>query len=1232
MEYKESIKQIKTHITQYSFIDAAKSVYTINAWLPNISSQVKMFLFNQLLKNISPKDFTKIKKVETYSDFTDFAVVLLKLAPDFPMLEDYIPVNDFGEIKYYYNRRFYKVFYGGGYTSMYEYYQIFESTYLPLNDLFVKHLKLNSKNDFSNLLMFLDNTINNLRTKSIENKIEQGHIEIPSIDFWMKCSKFIKLLNTKQLVESDFVEKFSSTPKTKRENTSLETETNFVEKLYNGEDKLFIKFEDEIIPLFTRDCIVVLVNYYANKLETLCKKVDFIEIKKRIDIGIIKFIKDRFNEKNYEILMSSVNEKTKQNGDIIYTFTFQTEEKQYLFYFYDELKQDLNIINQKFINDKVVIEENNNTFYNYYKQQALKLINPKPIFQYLILPNYSTKPQSYKLPKNQKFSYLLLRDFYYIFDEIKIFEEFSKYEEFKDKNNKVFATDEIDRFAAFKDSNSILIEGAIEPTLINVSPHWGDSYRFESLKKFWNLYPEKSNYRHPRGWDVKLKYDHIVEMFNKQDKDLINYIKINNSHIFCSCSFKVLTLEQFKITSFLSECLTYNLQKFYYQIKKINSLSNDIEILIKVFPNTIIDNSNYDHLNYLYPIDEIWKMNMIKTKYGFYLVHFVYNEKLVNENFTNTSNREYENKMIIDFLNSINQISKINKFSDIKKSINKTLNNKPGYVLHKIRQDYSHIEQISLILPEIKDFKMARNKIANIAKNNSIKEGKYSKKEGLDVINKIKEVITLEIENEVKKLDITSLYFFIEQVDELSHRNIVKNRLIQKSKNQEIIYNNEEQLSKEKKEFYRNRKNIHYLIEMFVSSNKNGTKILTEDIYKYLFALTNWLFVILESTDALYYDLNDNCEIEISSDFLVNIIYDETTMLNKNNFVDYRSKQSINDNLFFSPYSNQSEIDILLNKFDEVFLEEYNFKYRDIFTFLDLLANWDLSKSSNLCIDISKEKIIEYLSPDIKSDEANRIIDFLTLDSSLIKSIISPENIIKVDYIPVLEHNKRHHRYTIRPIIKNTKSNTYTWGTVSAYKSRSAWNWHLSMGQLPYITQKIKINNLIKSEEKNIQDKIVEISFDKIKKYFSGKYVFKEKELYKLDKKGNHPRNLGDFDLLVFSEKYNLILNIECKYIKPSYSMKDSKNDMEKIFYKKGKKKSYISKLIKRQQYLTQNISKIYKNLNLNFNDFTKIKIIPIFLTMTHLYWTKFPPLKSDIVFLCINELDEYLDNIIRSS
>jgi len=1232
MEYNERIKQIKSHITQYSFKDALKSIYAINAWLPNISSQVKIFLFNQLLLNIPINSYNANKEIKEYSEFTSFAEVLIDLAPSFPISEDYIPETDFGEVKYYFDRAFYKVFYGGGFTAMYEFYQLFEAIHLPLNDLFTQLLNKNPRKDFKNLLTFLNYTIKNTNPKLGDTEFEVGNIEVPSFDFWTKCLKFINSFNTNQILDEEFINKFSIDLKTINESVDLDNKDLLFEKCNSGLVTFFIKNNNDIYPLFTREYIVSLFESYTNEIENLSKKIDFITIKRQIDIGIIKFIKDRFNEKSFEILMQSVDIKKKVNGEIIYTFVFQTEEKQYLFYVHDEFEQNLNLINQKLTNDKIVIENNDNAFYNYYKQQGLKLNSPKPIVQYLIILQYSTESQIYELPRNQNFSIILLRDFFYIFDEIENFEEFSKYEEFKTSNLIAFAVDEIDKFAAFKESNSILIEGAIEPTLISVNPHWGDSYRYNSLKKFWDLYPEKSNYRHPRGWNVKRKYDRIIEMYNIQDKDLINYIKINKSHILCSSTINSQTKEQFSITSLLSDCLTYNLQKFYKQIAKINLFSQEVEILIKVFPSSIIKQSNFKHLSYLFPFDGLWTMNMIKSRNDFYGVHFIYNEELVNQCFTKTINRKYENKMLIDFLSSIDQISEINQFDEIKEIINKTLSDKPGHTLNKIQLNYSYSEGTELILPEIKDFKIARKKIAHIVKEQGIKEGTYSSKEGLKIIDKIRAIITCEIENEVKKISFSSLPFLINQVDELSHRNNLTNKMLHKTKDHEITYDNKQRLSEEKKTFYKNRKNMHYLIEMLVSSPEYGTQSLNTELYKYLLAMINWLYVLLDSSDALYYDLNSKCEIEITHQFLVNINYEEETMHNISKYVDYRSRQSINENLFFSPYNNQEEIDTLMNKLDKVFLEQCNFNYRNIFILLDCLANWNSPNSSNVMQEAKKEEILKYLSNEINPDEATKIIDFLTLDSSLIKCLVTQDKVIEKGFIPVLEHNKRHHKYTIRPLIKNKMNNTYIWGLVSMYKSHSVWFRHLTNGQLPYISQNSKINLLIKSQEKFIQKKIVTISYNKLKEYFNENTVYKERELFKLDKKGNHPRDLGDFDLLVLSEKHNLVLNIECKYIKPSYSMKDSKSDMEKIFYNDGKKKNYISKLAKRQHYLKQNITKVYRNLNLNFNDSEEIKVVPIFLTMSHLYWTKFPPIKTDIVFLCINELEEYLKSLIMDS
>jgi len=61
-------------------------------------------------------------------------------------------------------------------------------------------------------------------------------------------------------------------------------------------------------------------------------------------------------------------------------------------------------------------------------------------------------------------------------------------------------------------------------------------------------------------------------------------------------------------------------------------------------------------------------------------------------------------------------------------------------------------------------------------------------------------------------------------------------------------------------------------------------------------------------------------------------------------------------------------------------------------------------------------------------------------------------------------------------------------------------------------------------------------------------HVIPSAKLHRVDKAGNHPKDLGDYDVLAFYPQANTILNIECKNILPVYCIKDAKTLRETIF------------------------------------------------------------------------------------
>src|SRR5206468_6163988 len=126
----ESIKKL---YREYSAEEIAAGLFVSNLWLPNIASPAKHTLFAMALSSMKPEEFLKTSAMKDYGDFRLFLEVLYKLSPNFMMLEDYVPKLDWGEIRFPFGNKNYRIFYGGDLENAYDYLTLFEIIYRPFD-------------------------------------------------------------------------------------------------------------------------------------------------------------------------------------------------------------------------------------------------------------------------------------------------------------------------------------------------------------------------------------------------------------------------------------------------------------------------------------------------------------------------------------------------------------------------------------------------------------------------------------------------------------------------------------------------------------------------------------------------------------------------------------------------------------------------------------------------------------------------------------------------------------------------------------------------------------------------------------------------------------------------------------------------------------------------------------------------------------------------------------------
>lgn len=207
-------------------------------------------------------------------------------------------------------------------------------------------------------------------------------------------------------------------------------------------------------------------------------------------------------------------------------------------------------------------------------------------------------------------------------------------------------------------------------------------------------------------------------------------------------------------------------------------------------------------------------------------------------------------------------------------------------------------------------------------------------------------------------------------------------------------------------------------------------------------------------------------------------------------------------------------------------------------------------------------------STDYSMEVFYKILDFLVLDVEK----ISVNNII-----PIWEKKKRNNKISAKPIIVNGNKIIISPAGLSSLEKE--WTDGIMNFILPYDIGLQNTLSTIQKWKKYYENKIVK---DLSSLFEDERYItYIDKELYKLDTLGHHPRDLGDYDLIVIDTIAKQIIISEVKYMRLSQTMKDVMGDQKEYFLSK-KSKGY--KFKRRVEYFENNLITICKNLNLSGN------------------------------------------------
>lgn len=1245
--FESSVRAVSGLFRKYSVEDVAESIFVSSIWLPNISSPVKHQFITAVFASLKPEEYSLINQIESYGDFREFLEKAYELTPRFLLLEDYVPEPDWGQVRFHHDGRNYKMFYGNELSNIYEYLTLFQITHLPFEKDYVKLANRSPSEELECCLRLQEEIINGISAqpdKESITDISPGHLEVPPEEFWEDARSFYSRLRPEKLLPDQLLKAYSLQLGTLP--PQLLARESFGDSVFRGTllPVFFIEHKSRYFCILPRRYPSILFDAWSEIFGKNRERIDVPRERLRMSLTaqVHRFVEKRLKTNHVYPMVSAVTKDGRAHG-ITFATAFISKDKLILLYLAQpglsgrethkelndktaELNEAIALISHQPTTLALRMEGNNIEFHPPTDGDILK---PEVM---VLIPQISTQSESFSIPKSLPGKVIWLDSFLGIVDELEDDEDFADFIKYLgDIGGRTHsALSMLDKFASFKDSDGVLVGGALEYDLIVLDPHWGTHRRYESLSEFWNVYPEADFFDHPRTWKVIQETDTRVRLEARGYPGTALHCKTGSTNIYMTAPFAEMSFEQGRLSNLLMECLEDSISRRKPLFQEHNFFTNINRLQINLFPLSLVTgNAKLQHLQHLCNITKYWCSDYGLRAPGKYAIRIVFDDNKITKAFEETQDSSVEVAILLEVLRHMDRIVPDPGIEQIIEALQRTKTNRPRFKLFREEKPASFPEFVDPCEPKAAHFRRAKKRIAELARKLDISEGHYELEAAKEKLNLLKGSIVSEVNSVIARYDFEGVIpFLISKIDALNARYEHKRMGVEHSVRHDTDYEAKEMYAEEHGRHITMHKNYRYLIEKFVQIEPHGQKKFGVDEFQYLIALIDWLHAFYSASDNLHYGILP-VGMKLDGDYSVEIKYEEGMESREREFSEELAQLELG--LIGKPedrVSSPRAVEEFLEELDQAFIKDLGFSFRFMVNVLHVLTHWPVSRQNveespsysaqmteieDACI-----KIIQ----GIQREEIRHIIGFLTLKKDDVIRVLGQTDPC-LD-LPVWEHRKRYSRYTLRPIIKI--GDKYHWGPYSARGSGLIWSGRPLAGALPTDLEAPTIDEVLGAEKKLIEDALNEKGLEIVKRFTL--HARKNLKLHKLEPKWSHPSDLGDYDIIAFYPEKNVIFNIECKDILPVHCLKDAKALRETIFGHPGKDKGHFTQIDKREEYLSAHLPDIVKALDWPVDPNQLPEIITIYLSRRSYWWTHFPPYDVTAKFLRIDLLSDFIEHI----
>ena len=1218
VHFLRDVASVEAVLRQYVRFDAALALSVSDLWPANVASPVKHLFAWAVLLGLQ-SDSTGAQSIQTHEDFDRFLTELYAAWPEFPMLEDYSIEADWGQVRVPLGDSYVPMFYGSCVERLPDLVQAFRITHAgnraALADM-----------DFAIALHAdLIGAVPGLAGAIPEP--DHGHVEVPPADFWDSCRA--ALLNTGARVAQWQANASAKLVASMGAYEAPLTCASFGDAVLTGEALPFLGVAqgETWVPVSLRSGPGVIIDHWA--------EVGRASIAAKTHRAVGRYVADRL----WHVVVGPMKLMVSRQEfpDLTVSCAVTGGSKVHLFCTCDH--QSLGAVGAAVSSVYAALRGGGVLSLRMNDRRGLAFGRveqrgpaAEDVQVVIVLTQSGTGFNMFDAPESPA-RIMPLADLVSICDGLEDVQELERFWSFADAQRVTlspFPLALVDLFGTFKETHGVLVEGAINPTMIALDPHLGSGWRFRSLAEFWASAPARFPDGSP-GWHMKRSTKGVVELRSRHHAAMAYSTQVGCCTVQATVTMEPgLELEDAKMLDMFAQMV----------IDALHECASDFrsEALFErqqlVLACRIADEGRVDREQPPVPLENFEKVVLAAREDVGHpaCVGLRLHTTAIQAGLTGALKAEFEARCLQEALVACAVSLGTAAPQNLEVRLVALAASPARFHLQLLPRMIDVPDFADPVVPTPTEYKLARKALAVVMKESQLEPGRYELQEAKIRIDAARERFRLHLEKRLAPLDREMLAMAcVEQHDGLLLARRLRETRVHQSRVHQVDYDRLEALSDARKDFESTARNYRYLLEKMVNFTTSGQERITSQLLQELIGLVDWYMVLAGASDVLHNQV-DVGGVDIDDQFVPEIFYSEVWQEREEEYVRELARIRLGEDIKNADAVEGAVAELLVSEeLQKAARTDVGFELNKLLQALTVLSQpvrHGLANDLASCYLGEPDHLAHAIVQGFKGitpAEAAAIVSFLTLSGPDIRRLAGRE--IDESDVPFWEHSKRLHRYAIRPLVPVGKQ--LVWGAEHASRSQLIWLSAVRDGVLPADFQWQNVKVVVKSIKKSIEDALEDRAVEILKRHTP--HVEGGVDFFRRFRKEGFA-DVGDYDVLSYWPDTNTVLYAECKYNQTAHTMKDSRRLRDRMFGMSDvDRDGQYSRIRDRREFLVKNRDRIFELLKWPKPAQVPPRDVEVYVSRELHYWMVHPPYEVPTKFIRVDALDAWINNGMRT-